>query len=465
MTTAQVRTIKVDDFLKGLGLSFYKDDERLKFEFCPFCKGGNNRDRNTFVVFADEGNYICSRASCNQIGTFYALQEKLTAAKPAFYAENSKAHLDRERKVLQFKTGKDFNKMSSSQPTKPTITPLAPQPARRNPLPSSPLMPISGVPLTYMQQRGFDLATLSALGIQQSPSGDIAYVYYRDGQRVDTKYRIARKPANGEAKCRRDEPTVKGPVVGERCFYLRDFCDPTKGDTLVITAGEANTATLWMAGIKHNVVNGPDGESSIKWIEYEWDLLEKFKWITLWADQDEGGNNWVEKIVSRLGVGRVKVVQPPVAANDANETVYRLTKTHGREEALRLIREAVLNAVPLTIEDLYVLADVQPKEVNRDGDLCGLADVDRELGGFRPGLTTVSGDTGDGKSTGLRCFIAEFVAQGLPVFWWDGESRKEKSQEKFDLIVAGPNYIESKTSERTGKTWYTPKKGLPFPIN
>jgi twinkle protein len=324
-------------------------------------------------------------------------------------------------------------------------------------------MPIAGVPLAYMLQRGFDQGTLSSLGIQMSPGGDIAYVYYKNGERVDTKYRIARKPLNGEPKCRRDEPTVKGAVVGERCFYLRDFCDPSKGDTLVITAGEANTATLWMAGIKNNVVNGPDGESSIKWIEYEWDLLEKFKWITLWADQDEGGNNWVEKIVTRLGVGRVKVVQPPVQANDANESLYRLTKTHGREEALRIIREAVLNAVPLTIEDLYVLADIQPKEVNKDGDLCGIPDIDRVLGGFRPGLTTVSGDTGDGKSTGLRGFIAEFVSQKLPVFWWDGESRKEKSQERFDLIVAGPNYLEAKTSERTGATWYTPRKEvLPY---
>ena len=37
-------------------------------EYCPFCKGGQNGDRNTFAINMNNGAYNCRRGSCNATG-------------------------------------------------------------------------------------------------------------------------------------------------------------------------------------------------------------------------------------------------------------------------------------------------------------------------------------------------------------------------------------------------------------
>ena len=40
---------------------------------CPFCKGGQHNDKNTFAMSVSEGTYNCKRGSCGVSGSFYNL--------------------------------------------------------------------------------------------------------------------------------------------------------------------------------------------------------------------------------------------------------------------------------------------------------------------------------------------------------------------------------------------------------
>ena len=42
---------------------------------CPLCKGGDNRDENTFALSIDKGLYVCKRGSCGKRGRFEDLAE------------------------------------------------------------------------------------------------------------------------------------------------------------------------------------------------------------------------------------------------------------------------------------------------------------------------------------------------------------------------------------------------------
>lgn len=66
-------TISPMDVLSRIGLSpkLPIRSKWLKFKYCPFCGGGNNKDRYTFVMHGIEGNYSCSRSKCGQRGTFW----------------------------------------------------------------------------------------------------------------------------------------------------------------------------------------------------------------------------------------------------------------------------------------------------------------------------------------------------------------------------------------------------------
>lgn len=66
-------TITPTELLNQLGWQFKRRGEWYVLPICPFCHGGNGRDRQTFIVHSTEGHYACLRASCDEKGTFWGL--------------------------------------------------------------------------------------------------------------------------------------------------------------------------------------------------------------------------------------------------------------------------------------------------------------------------------------------------------------------------------------------------------
>lgn len=54
------------------GRTRQKGDE-LFFQYCPYCHGGQSRDKNTFSVNLQTGTFHCFRSSCGRSGHFVEL--------------------------------------------------------------------------------------------------------------------------------------------------------------------------------------------------------------------------------------------------------------------------------------------------------------------------------------------------------------------------------------------------------
>ena len=53
-----------------LGADVREKGKELFFKYCPYCHGGEKRDRDTFSVNLDNGTFHCFRAGCGKSGHF-----------------------------------------------------------------------------------------------------------------------------------------------------------------------------------------------------------------------------------------------------------------------------------------------------------------------------------------------------------------------------------------------------------
>lgn len=88
---------------------------------------------------------------------------------------------------------------------------------------------------------------------------------------------------------------------------------------LVITAGQIDCLSLRSQGIR-NCVSIPSGESDMKWIENSWEwLMEYYDEFYLLFDNDETGQDYLEKVAEKFGHDRCRKCYLPAKYNDVNE--------------------------------------------------------------------------------------------------------------------------------------------------
>ena len=62
--------------LSNIGEYKEKGDE-IQVLYCPFCNGGQHKDKYTFAINKTTGAYNCLRGSCGQVGNIYTLGKHL----------------------------------------------------------------------------------------------------------------------------------------------------------------------------------------------------------------------------------------------------------------------------------------------------------------------------------------------------------------------------------------------------
>lgn len=255
-------------------------------EYCPFCHGGEHRDRRTFALNMMEGVYLCKRGSCGAKGRVEQLA--------AYLGETGEFHVNRNG------SGKNTRKYS---------------------MPDTKLLPLTDDVIRYFESRKIGRATLEAFGLAADEQGNIVFPFYRDSVNVFEKYRKPRKPTEKERK----EWQFPG---AQPILFGMDMCEPNK--PLICTEGQLDAMALYEAGAR-NVVSVPSGADNLDWIEHCWDWLERFKTIVLFGDNDEPGRKMVRNVVKRLDEARCMVVEDyplrPDAdkpCKDANEILYFL---------------------------------------------------------------------------------------------------------------------------------------------
>lgn len=359
--------------------------------YCPYCHGGNGKDKYTFALNAITGNFNCKRGSCGKSGTFRTLLR------------------DHGEEMERQKNYESIARVKKNYKTPTTKINTANAEAK-----------------AYLSIRGFSQETWELRGVGSDDSGNIAMPYYEGGKLVLIKFRPARKPRNGERKAWREEG-------GKPVFWGMDQC--TEDKPLVIVEGEMDALALDECGIK-NVVSVPSGAEDLTCFDLCWEWLKKFKQIILWADNDGPGRELQRNLINRLGAWRCWTVQ--AERKDANEVLYY----DGKEKVVEVFSQA--KEVP--ISGLIRLADVKAFDYSKSVRVkSGIRGLDKALGGFFMGQWTVwTGSSSSGKSTLLGQLLLESVEQGYPVCAYSGELPAPLFRYWIDLQAAGTDNLVKK---------------------
>lgn len=349
--------------------------------YCPFCRGGQNRDKHTFSLNAESGAYNCLRGSCGVSGSFKQLCEH--------FGEKIKPNYEyRPRQEVRY-------------------VPPATQPK-----------PPANKVEAYLQRRGFSRETWERRGVAEH-EGNIAMPYTENGQVVLMKFRPPHKPKQGEKKGWKE----KG---GKPVFWGMDECSMDK--PLVICEGEMDALALDECGIP-NVVSVPNGAEDLTCVDLCWDWLDGFRKVILWTDNDEPGIKLQRNLITRLGAWRCYVVVNK--RKDANEALL----LDGKDA----IRHAIKHAVEVPIDGLIRLADVEPFDYSSATRIrSGINSLDKIVGGWMTTEVSVwTGINSSGKTTLLNQLLLEAVNQRYSVGIYSGEIPAKVLRYWMDLQAAG----------------------------
>ena len=246
----------------------------------------------------------------------------------------------------------------------------------------------------FFNNRGISKTTVDVFGVR-SFNNEIAFPYYKDGKRVAIKYRgLNEKRFRDEKNCM--------PVL-----YGQDLIDTSY---LIICEGQIDAMSAYEYNIK--AVSVPSGVNNMKWIENDWDFINKFEIIYIMMDNDHAGQSSVEKLVSRLGRYRCKNVVLP--EKDLNEC---LIKKYSQNDIEEIIFDKSIDfdmkeikCPTQYIDELSFYMENPELTYGLKTNLEKLTDI---LKGWRKKEVTVwTGRNGSGKSTFLNQEIIHLIDSG-----------------------------------------------------
>lgn len=392
---------------------------QLMIRECPFCHGGQHHEEFTFAIGLHNGAYNCMRArECDVKGSFNQLLEHF-GERPSEEA--------------------DFVQMLSAR-TKEKKRYQKPDPDA--------LQPITDEIISFFGTRGISEETLKDWKIASDKDGNIVFPFYRNDVLTYVKYRKPKKHNKEDKSPKEWQMSDTEPIL-----YGMDMVSYNK--PLVIVEGEIDALSLYEAGVT-NVVSVPCGCNNLEWINLCYDWLENFQQIILFGDSDEPGMNMMSVVMKRLGEERCMLPEeyPELIWNgkdynrickDANEILL----CYGPENLKKLVDSC--EPAPIKgVLDLASIPFVDPCSVPRI--MTKIPELDRMIGGFgEGGITVLSGQRGEGKSTISGNLLLNAIEQGYNVCAYSGELSPFKFLEWIMLQATESKYIEYKVEERSGR--------------
>lgn len=321
---------------------------------CPFC---DDHERK-FAINASSGAYQCMHKNkCGEQGSIWDFQKKLG---------------DEPERI----THVHYNKPAKVNYVRPKVHGQK----------------INNGIEEWLNKRKITKEALRTFKLGQKDSNTLMIPYYKNNELVNIKYRTL------------TDKKMWNEKNAEPVLYNRDNAVHPE---LTICEGELDAIALAIYGI--NAVSVPNGTNDLRWIENEWEWLEKFSKINLIMDNDKAGQNAVKEIVTRLGEWRCyNVVLPHKDANDC------LVAGVSPEMMIACLEHAQdFDMTNLTDTSSFIQA-VKERHNNKElGIETPFKKLDFLLKGLRPQeLTVLSGNSGAGKSTMLNQFILHLARKG-----------------------------------------------------
>lgn len=304
----------------------------------------------------------------------------------------------------------------------------------------------------YLGKRGISKNVMDYLDIREDAQGNGVFHYY-DTNDVLTlvKYRPARtipkKSGQPKTWCQKDADTA--PLL-----FNMNRVNTSK--PLLITEGEIDCASAVEAGY-FNTVSVPFGAGNFHWIEENWDWLNGFASILIWADNDEPGEKMRKECIYRLGTWRTKYITTPEYFEKENgkkiplKDINDCLQAGGADFVMKLISDA--KDVP--VKSVIDYSEIEELDVSQmEGVKTGIKPLDNALLKIFFGtLTVLSGRPGAGKTSIVDQTIANTIDENKPVFLFSKEMPERMSANWFNAIIAGRRNMKEKTSQ-DGRTYY-----------
>jgi twinkle protein len=351
--------MKVEEYLRKKGFEYrlVKRPSGLNAVMnCPFC--GDSEEK--FAINIESGAFKCLHENkCGRTGSFYQFQTDL-GDKP----ERETRYYDRARKRPDYKKPEVKAHKVTSDIGK------------------------------FFENRKISQETMKFFRIGKDENGNMLFPYFKNGEVVNVKHRSLDKKFFSEKNAE--------PVLFNR--------DNIKSDELIITEGEIDAMTFHEYG--YEAVSVPSGVNDLRWIENEWEWLEKYSVIYLCLDMDTAGEKAVDEIVKRLGRWRCyRVALPEKDINDC------LMKGRDWEQIAGCIAEAKsYDLEEITRPNFFAdaIKEIERNPEKLHGIKTGIPKLDEMLKGWREGEVTVwTGYSGAGKTTLLNCVALNIIEKAM----------------------------------------------------
>ncbi len=228
-------------------------------------------------------------------------------------------------------------------------------------------------------------------------------------------------------------------------LFGSDMLSSETDKSVIITEGELDTIALYEYGIRSNVVSGTKGAAA-KWPDEWLDQLEKYSNFIIAYDDDEAGDSGADKVADKLGRYRCSRAKFPM--KDAGEC---LQSNMEAEKVIRCIdhSESMLDS---SLRKVDYFREELEKLINRPDALIGRPTgslkFDKIVGGMRPGLWVVTGETGHGKTTFCTWLCWEQALLGTPVVLTSFEQRPIGTVQKLLRSQMGGDFVNRTPDER-----------------
>ena len=377
-TPYEFKKSDVYEFARFVGIQTKERGDELHFNTCPYCRGGQKRDKMTFSINLNTGTFNCLRSSCGVSGNMIKLSQD-----------------------FGFSLGNEIDTYFNPRPTKKKF--------------KKPEKPIEPKPpaIQYLASRGISEETAKRYEITTQTDKDniLVFPFYADnGDLMFIKYR--KTDFNKDKDKNKEWCQANGTPI---LFGMQQCNMDYK--TLTICEGQLDSLSVADCGIE-NALSVPTGAKGFTWVPSCWDFVNKFETIIVFGDHEKGKITLLDDIKIRFKRLRIKHVREEdyKDCKDANEILQK----YGKEQVINCIE----NAVDVPVNHVIEMADVEdinPYDIEKLKT--GFKDLDQLLYGGLPfgGVTIVTGKSGLGKSTIASQILLNAINTGHKVFAYSGE--------------------------------------------